>query len=76
MEDIPTRVTCVVKRYHHHTVSGGYGRLTAALNAKVIVRKQIPGVLGKPANKAWWQWQLTAGKDYAPDDQVGDWWLS
>ena len=71
MEDSPTRVTCVVKRYHHHTVSGGYDRLAAALNAKVIVRKQIPGLLGKAANKAWWQ--LTAGKDYAPDYQVGDW---
>ena len=65
------RVTCVVKRHRHHTVSGGYDRLAAAVGANVIVRKQIPGLFGKAANKVWRH--LTPTKDYLVDYQIGDW---
>ena len=44
------RVTCLVKRYDHHTASGGYDRLAAAVGAQVIMSKQIPGLFGKAAN--------------------------
>lgn len=65
------RVSCVMKRYHHHTVSGGYDRLAAAVKANVIARKQIPGIFGKAANKVWLH--LTPKKDYFTDYQIGDW---
>lgn len=65
------RVTCVVRRYSHNTASGGYDRLAAAVGANVIMRKQIPGLFGKAANKIWRH--LTPNKDYYTDYQVGDW---
>jgi glycosyltransferase involved in cell wall biosynthesis len=71
MEHGVTRVTCVAKRYGHHTESGGYDRLAAAVGADVIVGKQIPGLLGKVSNKAWWY--LTPRKNHFSDYQVGDW---
>ena len=64
------RVTCVVKRFSHHTASGGYDRLAAAVNANVIMRKQISGLFGKAANKIW---RHLTPKDYFTDYQVGDW---
>ena len=74
MEDSPMRVTCVVKRYQHHTASGGYDRLAAALGANVIVRKQIPGLFGKAANKVWRH--LTPRKDYLSTTRSAIGWLS
>jgi glycosyltransferase involved in cell wall biosynthesis len=65
------RVTCVVKRFNHHTPSGGYDRLAPAVGASVITRKQIIGPFGKAANKIWRY--LTPEKDYFTDYQVGDW---
>lgn len=65
------RVTCVVKRWSHHTASGGYDRLAAAVGADVIARKKIPGLFGKAANRVWWH--LTPMKHYLRDYQVGDW---
>jgi glycosyltransferase involved in cell wall biosynthesis len=65
------RVTCVVKRWSHHTASGGYDRLAAAVGANVIARKRLPGLFGKAANKVWWH--LTPMKDYLRDYQIGDW---
>src|ERR1700730_9136257 len=65
------RVTCIVKRVSHHTASGGYDRLAAAVSANVIMRKQIPGLFGKAANKICRY--LTPKKNYIPDYQVGDW---
>jgi glycosyltransferase involved in cell wall biosynthesis len=65
------RVTCLVKRWNHHTDSGGYDRLARAVNATVIARKQIPGIVGKLANKVWWR---LAKKPYlSADYQIGDW---
>lgn len=61
------RVTCLVRRYHHHTASGGYDRLAAAVGAQVIMSKQIPGLFGKGANVIWLQ--LTPSPFY----RVGDW---
>ena len=65
------RVTCVVRRYYHHTESGGYDRLAEAVGANVIVRKQISGLFGKGAAKIWWH--LTPMKDNLIDYQFGDW---
>jgi glycosyltransferase involved in cell wall biosynthesis len=71
MRESFVRVTCLVKRYDHHTASGGYDRLAGAVGAQVIMRKQIPGLFGKAANGIWRQ--LTPNKGYAPVYDVGDW---
>ena len=65
------RVTCVARRYGHHTTSGGYDQLAAAVGANVIVRKQIRGIFGKVANKVWWH--LTPMKNNLIGYQFGDW---
>jgi hypothetical protein len=51
LREIFVRVICLAKRFDHHTASGGYDRLAAAVSAQVIMRKQIPGLLGKAANR-------------------------
>jgi glycosyltransferase involved in cell wall biosynthesis len=71
MEDSPTRVTCVVKRYHHHTPSGGYDRLAAAVGAQVIRSKEISGLFGKVANKVWSR--VTDKDKHSPNYGFGDW---
>ncbi len=72
MRETLVRVTCLVRRYDHHTASGGYDRLAAAVGAQIIVRKQIPGLFGKAANGIWRQ--LTPKKD-SPNSfyRVDDW---
>src|SRR5262245_27729524 len=64
------RVTCLVMRWGHHTGSGGYDRLAAAVSAKVIMRKQISGLLGKALNKIW---QRLKPKQCSTHYQIGDW---
>jgi glycosyltransferase involved in cell wall biosynthesis len=63
-------VTCVGKRFHHHTASGGYDRLAAAVGAKLVVRKEVHGLVGTVANTIWSR--LTPTKDYFIDYQLGD----
>ena len=65
------RITCVVKRFDHHTASGGYDRLAAAVGANVIVHKDISGLLGKGANEIWRH--LTSKENYYTDYQFVDW---
>lgn len=65
------RITCVVKRFDHHTESGGYDRLAAAVGANVIVRKDISGPLNTVANGIWRR--LTPKKGYYTDYQFADW---
>jgi glycosyltransferase involved in cell wall biosynthesis len=58
-------------RLDHHTASGGYDRLAAAVGAKVIARKKFPGLLGKVLNKIW---QRLKPKKYCwVGYQIGDW---
>jgi glycosyltransferase involved in cell wall biosynthesis len=69
--DTSMRVTCLVKRFDHHTASGGYDRLAAAVGAQVIVPRQIPGLCGKAASSIWRN--LTPKKGNFAGYQVGDW---
>src|SRR5262249_40044247 len=71
MRESFVHVTCLVKRYDHHTASGGYDRLAAAVGAHVIMSKQIPGLFGKAANRIWQQRKQKKG--YYAFYQVGDW---
>jgi glycosyltransferase involved in cell wall biosynthesis len=47
------RVTALVKRWHHHTASGGYDRLAYAIGATVIKRKELSGIPSRVARKIW-----------------------
>lgn len=64
------RATCVVKRWSHHTTSGGYDRLAEALGARIIERKQVSGIAGRLARRIWWR--HTSTREYLIDYQFGD----
>jgi len=63
-------VICLALRHDHHTSSGGYDRLAVAVSAKVIMRKQITGLIGKVLNKIW---QRLKPKQCYTGYQIGDW---
>ncbi|SDT59682.1 glycosyltransferase family 4 protein [Bradyrhizobium canariense] len=47
------RITCLVKRWDHHTDSGGYDRLASAVGAKVIKQKRLTGNKSRVVKKLW-----------------------
>jgi glycosyltransferase involved in cell wall biosynthesis len=65
------RVICLVKRFDHHTASGGYDRLAAAVGAHVIAPAKIPGLFGKAANSIWRN--VTPNKGHFAGYKVDDW---
>jgi glycosyltransferase involved in cell wall biosynthesis len=64
------QVTCLVKRWPHHTASGGYDRLAAAVSANVVERHRVIGLPGKIAQKIWVR--QTGTHRYLLDYQFGD----
>ena len=38
------RITCLVKRWKHHTASGGYDRLATELGASIVSRGELVGL--------------------------------
>jgi glycosyltransferase involved in cell wall biosynthesis len=65
------RVTCLVKRWEHHTASGGYDRLASAVQAKIIKRQSVNGLGARMARKIWQRGNATDA--YLLDYQFGDW---
>jgi glycosyltransferase involved in cell wall biosynthesis len=65
------RVTCLVKRWEHHTASGGYDRLASAVEATIIKRHAIDGLGARIARKIWQRGNATDA--YLMDYQFGDW---
>ena len=65
------QVTCLVKRWSHHTISGGYDRLGSAVGAHIIKRELTIGKLGRIAQKIWRR--RTSTGSYLIDYQFGDW---
>jgi glycosyltransferase involved in cell wall biosynthesis len=65
------RVTCLVKRWEHHTASGGYDRLASEVHANIIKREGVNGLSAKVARKIWWKYTATGA--YLMDYQFGDW---
>jgi glycosyltransferase involved in cell wall biosynthesis len=65
------QVTCLVKRWEHHTASGGYDRLALAVDATIIERQRVHGLGAKIAQKIWRR--CTATDAYLVDYQFGDW---
>src|SRR5215469_3143107 len=64
------KVTCLVKRWEHHTPSGGYDQLAAAVGAKVIGRQSVTTLPTRVARKVWQKLTPTGG--YLLDYQFGD----
>jgi glycosyltransferase involved in cell wall biosynthesis len=64
------RVTCLVKRWQHHTSSGGYDRLAREVSARMISRQEISGILGQIGQKIWRDRTKTSA--YLFDYQFGD----
>jgi hypothetical protein len=65
------QVTCLAKRWSHHTSSGGYDRLGSAVGARIIKRESPKGTLGRVAQKIWRRYTKTSS--YLIDYQFGDW---
>jgi hypothetical protein len=47
------KITCLVKRWGHHTPSRGYDQLAGAVRANIVKRKDICGLLPRIAHKLW-----------------------
>jgi glycosyltransferase involved in cell wall biosynthesis len=66
------RVTCLIKRWQHHTISGGYDQLAGAVGAKVIRRHEFHRViLREMSKKTWNRWSNTGA--YLEHYQFEDW---
>jgi glycosyltransferase involved in cell wall biosynthesis len=65
------RITCLVKRWNHHSDSGGYDRLASAMGAKVISRRILNGEKAKIFNKLWNR--LSNSHRYLLDYRFEDW---
>ena len=64
------RVTCLAKRWKHHTSSGGYDRLATEVGAKVVSRQKIDGIVSQVGQKLWRD--RTGTGAYLFDYQFGD----
>ena len=65
------RITCLVKRWDHHTASGGYDRLAEMVGAKIIQRIRSDGLSYQIAKKLWMG--RNSSNRYLVDYQFGDW---
>jgi hypothetical protein len=63
-------VTCLVKRWGHHTPSGGYDRLASEVGANIIARREVAGIFSQIAKKIWSS--DTKTRIYLLDYQFGD----
>jgi glycosyltransferase involved in cell wall biosynthesis len=68
------RVTCLVKRWDHHTDSGGYDRLASAVGAKAIMQKRLTGNKSRVVTKLWNSLSNTSAYllDYRLEDRLAE----
>jgi glycosyltransferase involved in cell wall biosynthesis len=65
------QVTCLVKRWDHHTTSGGYDRLGTEVGAHIVKRQRMSGVIGRVGQMIIREQSNT--RAYLFDYQFGDW---
>jgi glycosyltransferase involved in cell wall biosynthesis len=66
------RVTCLIKRWQHHTTSGGYDHLASAVGATAIKRHEFSkNISRKVSRKIWNRWSNTGA--YLEHYQFEDW---
>ena len=66
-------VLCVVKRWEHHTSSGGYDRLAEAVGAEAIRRSTNRSILHRIERRLWRKFSRSKRKRYLLDYQYEDW---
>jgi glycosyltransferase involved in cell wall biosynthesis len=69
------RVTCLTKRWQHHTASGGYDRLARELGGDLLQRRAASGMAHRAA-RVWWRYHTGSGAyllDYRYEDWVAEW---
>jgi glycosyltransferase involved in cell wall biosynthesis len=64
-------ITCLVKRWKHHTTSGGYDRLATVLGATIVKRSEPSGLAWKVGRKVFNN--TIGGKSYLLDYRFEDW---
>ena len=64
------RITCLVKRWNHHTASGGYDRLAKEVGARIVSRRKVEGFFDQVGQKLWRDRTKTGA--YLFDYQFGD----
>lgn len=73
----PSNTVFLVKRWQHHTPSGGYDRLAAVMNGKVVTRRGRGGFMDRSARRLW----RTLARpprgllDYTDEDWIAEWTL-
>ena len=70
----PMRVLCLVKRWYHHTASGGYDRLAREVRATVVQRTRSSGSLNRAWRRLWYMMSRTKLylSDYTYDDLLAE----
>ena len=64
-------ITCLVKRWKHHTPSSGYDRLATALGAGIVKRRELSGLTWKVGRKVFDN--TIGGRSYLLDYRFEDW---
>jgi glycosyltransferase involved in cell wall biosynthesis len=65
------RVTYLVKRWKHHTASGGYDRLAQEVEGEIVQRREVRSVAARIARSLWRN--LSRPKEHLIDYQFQDW---
>ncbi len=63
-------ITCLVKRWDHHTDSGGYDRLASAVGATTIKQKRLTGNKARVVKRLWNS--LASTNEYLLDYRLED----
>jgi glycosyltransferase involved in cell wall biosynthesis len=69
--DWPMKIIYLVKRYHHHTASGGYDRLAQAMGGTVVGRTGRGGLGNRVVRRLWRKWSRP--RHYLLDYKDEDW---
>jgi len=65
------KIMCVVKRWEHHTASGGYDRLAAAVGGRIVARRKESGAVGRLLGACWRRW--IGSPEHLLDYEYEDW---
>jgi glycosyltransferase involved in cell wall biosynthesis len=67
------RVACLVKRWQHHSTSGGYDHLATAVGATTVIKRlELSQDMSKASGKIWNRFSNTGA--YLEHYQFEDWW--
>ena len=71
-DNFEMRVVCLVKRWHHHSTSGGYDHLATAVGATTVIKRlELSQEMSKASGKIWNRFSNTGA--YLEHYQFEDW---